>query len=170
MGTTKAVLISWVQFLAVDTQLLLGNKKMALSPEEYIFAALNLYTDIINIFLYLLALVGRAREWAHCLNKTRGRDGANASFLFEILLKCLLSRFLSLFFTFLSSYNHLLSQIQLFCFETRNCGGVAAGHKMRLRGTLNNLYRKDNRQWLGCLWCSVFQVTPLYALTVFCFY
>lgn len=50
------------QFLAVDTQLLLGNKKLALSPEEYIFASLNLYTDIINIFLYLLALVGHARD------------------------------------------------------------------------------------------------------------
>ncbi|XP_061598462.1 glutamate receptor, ionotropic, N-methyl D-aspartate-associated protein 1a (glutamate binding) [Cololabis saira] len=49
-------------FLAVDTQLLLGNKKLALSPEEYIFAALNLYTDIINIFLYILALVARSRE------------------------------------------------------------------------------------------------------------
>uniref|UniRef100_A0A3P9MUP9 Glutamate receptor, ionotropic, N-methyl D-aspartate-associated protein 1b (glutamate binding) n=1 Tax=Poecilia reticulata TaxID=8081 RepID=A0A3P9MUP9_POERE len=48
-------------FLAVDTQLLLGNKELALSPEEYVFAALNLYTDIINIFLYILALVGRAR-------------------------------------------------------------------------------------------------------------
>lgn len=52
------------QFLAVDTQLLLGNKNLALSPEEYIFAALNLYTDIINIFLYILAIVGRSREWA----------------------------------------------------------------------------------------------------------
>ncbi|KAJ8267278.1 hypothetical protein COCON_G00124500 [Conger conger] len=49
-------------FLAVDTQLLLGNKKLSLSPEEYVFAALNLYTDIINIFLYILAIVGRARE------------------------------------------------------------------------------------------------------------
>ncbi|XP_023673409.1 glutamate receptor, ionotropic, N-methyl D-aspartate-associated protein 1a (glutamate binding) [Paramormyrops kingsleyae] len=49
-------------FLAVDTQLLLGNKKLALSPEEYIFAALSLYTDIINIFLYILAIVGRSRE------------------------------------------------------------------------------------------------------------
>ncbi|XP_008329958.1 glutamate receptor, ionotropic, N-methyl D-aspartate-associated protein 1a (glutamate binding) [Cynoglossus semilaevis] len=49
-------------FLAVDTQLLLGNKKLALSPEEYVFAALNLYTDIINIFLYILAIVGRSRE------------------------------------------------------------------------------------------------------------
>ncbi|NXF94953.1 LFG1 protein, partial [Eubucco bourcierii] len=48
-------------FLAVDTQLVLGNKQLALSPEEHIFAALNLYTDIINIFLYLLAIIGRAK-------------------------------------------------------------------------------------------------------------
>lgn len=48
-------------FLAVDTQMLLGNKELSLSPEEYVFAALNLYTDIINIFLYLLAIIGRAR-------------------------------------------------------------------------------------------------------------
>ncbi|XDV35005.1 hypothetical protein PO909_005061 [Leuciscus waleckii] len=49
-------------FLAVDTQLLLGNKKMSISPEEYVFAALNLYTDIINIFLYLLTIIGRVRD------------------------------------------------------------------------------------------------------------
>uniref|UniRef100_G3P0P5 Glutamate receptor, ionotropic, N-methyl D-aspartate-associated protein 1b (glutamate binding) n=1 Tax=Gasterosteus aculeatus TaxID=69293 RepID=G3P0P5_GASAC len=48
-------------FLAVDTQLLLGNKELSLSPEEYVFAALHLYTDIINIFLYILAIIGRAR-------------------------------------------------------------------------------------------------------------
>ncbi|XP_066481934.1 protein lifeguard 1 [Tiliqua scincoides] len=49
-------------FLAVDTQMILGNKQLALSPEEYVFAALNLYTDIINIFLYILAIIGRAKE------------------------------------------------------------------------------------------------------------
>ncbi|XP_074841643.1 protein lifeguard 1 isoform X1 [Carettochelys insculpta] len=49
-------------FLAVDTQMILGNKQLALSPEEYIFAALSLYTDIINIFLYILAIIGRAKE------------------------------------------------------------------------------------------------------------
>lgn len=50
------------QFLAVDTQLLLGNKQLSLSPEEHVFAALNLYTDIINIFLYVLTIIGRAKE------------------------------------------------------------------------------------------------------------
>ncbi|XP_026227780.1 glutamate receptor, ionotropic, N-methyl D-aspartate-associated protein 1b (glutamate binding) isoform X3 [Anabas testudineus] len=48
-------------FLAVDVQMLLGNKELALSPEEYVFAALNLYTDVINIFLYILSIIGSAR-------------------------------------------------------------------------------------------------------------
>uniref|UniRef100_A0A8C4WZC0 Glutamate receptor, ionotropic, N-methyl D-aspartate-associated protein 1a (glutamate binding) n=1 Tax=Eptatretus burgeri TaxID=7764 RepID=A0A8C4WZC0_EPTBU len=49
-------------FLAVDTQLLLGKHELALSPEEYVFAALNLYTDIINIFLYILMIIGNTRN------------------------------------------------------------------------------------------------------------
>ncbi|KFP90918.1 Protein lifeguard 1, partial [Apaloderma vittatum] len=43
-------------------QMILGNKQLALSPEEYVFAALNLYPDIINIFLSILAIIGRAKE------------------------------------------------------------------------------------------------------------
>ena len=49
-------------YLVVDTQLMLGGKhNYAISPEEYIFAALNLYLDIINIFLYILTIVSRSR-------------------------------------------------------------------------------------------------------------
>jgi len=51
------------QYLVFDTQLMLGGKhKYSLSPEEYIFAALNLYLDIVNMFLYILNIVGRARS------------------------------------------------------------------------------------------------------------
>lgn len=47
------------QYLVFDTQLMLGGKhRYALSPEEYIFAALNLYLDIINMFLYILSFAG----------------------------------------------------------------------------------------------------------------
>lgn len=46
-------------YLVFDVQLIMGGKhKYAISPEEYIFAALNLYLDIINIFLYILAIIG----------------------------------------------------------------------------------------------------------------
>ena len=39
-----------------------GKHKYSLSPEEYIFAALNLYLDIINIFMYLLGIIGSSRS------------------------------------------------------------------------------------------------------------
>lgn len=50
-------------YLVYDTQLMLGgNHKYAISPEEYIFAALNLYLDIVNIFMYILSIIGLARS------------------------------------------------------------------------------------------------------------
>lgn len=39
-----------------------GNHKLSISPEEYIFAALNIYMDIVNIFIYLLAIISAARD------------------------------------------------------------------------------------------------------------
>lgn len=50
-------------YLIYDTQLMLGGKhKYSISPEEYIFAALNLYLDIVNIFIYLLTIIGSSRD------------------------------------------------------------------------------------------------------------
>ncbi|NWR57360.1 LFG3 protein, partial [Bucorvus abyssinicus] len=51
--------IAFTLFLAYDTQLLLGNRKNSLNPEEYIYGALNIYTDIIYIFTFILQIVGR---------------------------------------------------------------------------------------------------------------
>ncbi|XP_054707256.1 protein lifeguard 1-like isoform X2 [Uloborus diversus] len=46
-------------YLVYDTQLLIGgNHKYTISPEEYIFAALNLYLDVINLFIYILQIIG----------------------------------------------------------------------------------------------------------------
>jgi FtsH-binding integral membrane protein len=50
-------------YLLFDTQLLIGGKhKFAISPEEYIFAALSIYLDIINIFIFILQIVDSARN------------------------------------------------------------------------------------------------------------
>lgn len=50
-------------YLVYDTQLMIGGKhKYSISPEEYIFAALNLYLDIVNIFLYILTIIGASRD------------------------------------------------------------------------------------------------------------
>ncbi len=34
-----------------------GTHRYALDPEEYIFAALNLYLDIINLFIMILNII-----------------------------------------------------------------------------------------------------------------
>jgi len=50
-------------YLVYDTQMMMGgDHKFSISPEEYIFAALALYLDIINIFMYVLKFVGAARS------------------------------------------------------------------------------------------------------------
>ncbi|XP_011161676.1 protein lifeguard 1 isoform X3 [Solenopsis invicta] len=50
-------------YLIYDTQMMIGGKhKYSVSPEEYIFAALSLYLDVINIFLYILTIIGATRD------------------------------------------------------------------------------------------------------------
>ncbi|KAI8425994.1 hypothetical protein MSG28_004973 [Choristoneura fumiferana] len=50
-------------YLVYDTQLMMGGKhKYSISPEEYIFAALNLYLDIVNIFLYILTIISATKD------------------------------------------------------------------------------------------------------------
>lgn len=45
-------------YLVIDTQRLVGgNHKYQLSPEDYVFGALVIYMDIINIFQYVLILI-----------------------------------------------------------------------------------------------------------------
>ena len=47
----------------VDIQLMLGGKhNYALDPEEYVVATLNIYLDIINLFLMILSCIGIARN------------------------------------------------------------------------------------------------------------
>lgn len=49
-------------FIVIDTQMIVGGKHaLQFSTDEYIFAALNLYLDIINLFLMLLRLFGDRR-------------------------------------------------------------------------------------------------------------
>ncbi|KAJ2943573.1 hypothetical protein O0L34_g16682 [Tuta absoluta] len=50
-------------YLVYDTQLMMGGKhKYSISPEEYIFAALNLYLDIIQIFQYILMILSASNR------------------------------------------------------------------------------------------------------------
>ena len=47
-------------FLAYDTKLIVGGKhtKYQMNEKDYVFGAMSLYTDIINIFIYLLRFIG----------------------------------------------------------------------------------------------------------------
>mmetsp|Transcript_153710 Transcript_153710/g.373202 ORF Transcript_153710/g.373202 Transcript_153710/m.373202 type:complete len:322 (-) Transcript_153710:35-1000(-) len=50
-------------FIVYDVQLMIGGRhKNALSPDEYVFAALSLYIDIINLFSVILCMTGSRRE------------------------------------------------------------------------------------------------------------
>ncbi|XP_018413098.1 PREDICTED: bax inhibitor 1-like [Nanorana parkeri] len=49
-------------YLVFDTQLILGGKhRYTVSPEDYIFATLNIYVDIVNLFVLLLTIFGLCR-------------------------------------------------------------------------------------------------------------
>uniref|UniRef100_A0A915JCX2 Uncharacterized protein n=1 Tax=Romanomermis culicivorax TaxID=13658 RepID=A0A915JCX2_ROMCU len=45
-------------YLAIDTQMLIGGKRYEYSPEDYIVAAIQLFLDIIYIFIYILQIIG----------------------------------------------------------------------------------------------------------------
>lgn len=45
-------------FIIFDTHMMMRK----LSPEEYVVAAVNLYLDIINLFLYILRILQESRR------------------------------------------------------------------------------------------------------------
>uniref|UniRef100_A0A2P2I458 Protein lifeguard 1-like n=1 Tax=Hirondellea gigas TaxID=1518452 RepID=A0A2P2I458_9CRUS len=50
-------------YLVFDIQMMIGgNHKYSISPEEYVFAALNIYLDVINLFTYILSIIGNVRR------------------------------------------------------------------------------------------------------------
>ena len=44
-------------YLIIDTQMVIGGRRYMLSKDDYIFGAIILYLDIINLFLYLLQIL-----------------------------------------------------------------------------------------------------------------
>eukprot|EP00923_Selenidium_pygospionis_P012448 GHVN01021116.1.p1 GENE.GHVN01021116.1~~GHVN01021116.1.p1 ORF type:complete len:176 (-),score=6.64 GHVN01021116.1:422-949(-) len=51
-------------YIVYDTQVIVGGKhrKYQFSIDDYIFGAVALYIDIINLFMYILVLVGAASD------------------------------------------------------------------------------------------------------------
>ena len=58
ISTVSAILFSC--YIVYDTQLIVsGNHKYKFDVDEYIFATLTLYLDIINLFINLLKIIGK---------------------------------------------------------------------------------------------------------------
>jgi FtsH-binding integral membrane protein len=55
--------LAWdVAVMRLPTVSFLNDSAVVFSPEEYVFASLNLYLDVINIFLYILMIVGASKS------------------------------------------------------------------------------------------------------------
>merc|ERR1711988_408006 len=50
-------------YLVYETQMIMGgnHKKFQFTVDDYVFAALNIYLDIINLFIYILSILGDRR-------------------------------------------------------------------------------------------------------------
>ncbi|XP_054161820.1 protein lifeguard 3-like [Oppia nitens] len=60
LGVVGSVVFSL--FLLYDTQLIIGGKKYEMSPEEYVYAVVCLYVDIIQIFIHILQIIAFITE------------------------------------------------------------------------------------------------------------
>ncbi|GMR58277.1 hypothetical protein PMAYCL1PPCAC_28472, partial [Pristionchus mayeri] len=50
--------LMFMAYLAIDVQMLMGGRKYEISPEDHIFAAIQLFLDIVQIFWFILSLFG----------------------------------------------------------------------------------------------------------------
>jgi len=55
-------ILLFVMYIIFDTQLILGGHKHECSVDDYVFASLALYLDIINLFLHILSLLGERKD------------------------------------------------------------------------------------------------------------
>ena len=62
------LLISWAMgivytiYLLVDTQLIMGGKRNSLSLDNYAMGAMIIYTDVIQLFLKILRILGKKKD------------------------------------------------------------------------------------------------------------
>lgn len=54
--------ILFMMYLAIDVQMLMGGRKFELSPEDHIFAAVQIFIDIVYIFWMILSLLGSSNN------------------------------------------------------------------------------------------------------------
>ena len=60
IGVAGAVLFSL--YLIHDLQRMMNGKAVQISPDEFVFASVSIYLDVINIFLMILQIVGAVQN------------------------------------------------------------------------------------------------------------
>ncbi|VDD89703.1 unnamed protein product [Enterobius vermicularis] len=55
---SAAAALLFMFYLAIDVQTVMGGRKYEVSPEDYIFAAIQIFLDIVYIFWMILSLFG----------------------------------------------------------------------------------------------------------------
>lgn len=48
-------------YLIYDTQLIVGDRSRVMSIDDYVMAAMMLYIDIVQLFIYILQILGDSR-------------------------------------------------------------------------------------------------------------
>lgn len=62
LGISFGGAILFSAFIVYDVQKMMGgNHKFSISPDEYVFAAIGIYLDIINLFLHILRILNQMR-------------------------------------------------------------------------------------------------------------
>lgn len=62
IGCCMAGVVIYSLYLVYDTQLMIGKFGNEYSVDDYVFAAINIYLDIINLFIYILQIVAVAKS------------------------------------------------------------------------------------------------------------
>jgi FtsH-binding integral membrane protein len=61
LAITYGGLILFAIYLIYDTQLLIGSGKVRFSEDDYILAVINIYLDVVILFLKILSIVGNKK-------------------------------------------------------------------------------------------------------------
>ena len=49
-------------WLVIDLQMIMGGKSLQLTPDDWVFASISIYLDIVQIFLYILQIMGAMQD------------------------------------------------------------------------------------------------------------
>lgn len=49
-------------WLVIDLQMIMGGKSLSLTPDDWVFASISIYLDVVQIFLYILQIIGAMQD------------------------------------------------------------------------------------------------------------